>query len=142
MKRLVCSVLSGIALSSVLLTAGDSWGEEKKLYKVETKDIALKQGAKGEASFAIVLVEGAKIHPKAPFKCDVSASQGLALEKNKLGHADTKASSDHRHVQVPVSLTPKEKGPQSVQMDCSFYVCTKDICVRKEEAVKIKTSVQ
>lgn len=114
----------------------------KKLYSIKANQLKLQKGKTSPASFHILLQKGAKIHPKAPFRCKVSATAGLTLAKKKLGHKDTHTSKDKRNVKVPVKVTAQNKGAQTVKMNCSFFVCTKDICSRHQEKVKIATKVQ
>ncbi|MCK6510205.1 hypothetical protein L6R29_09595 [Myxococcota bacterium] len=109
------------------------------LYRVKPNASTLKAGSEGKASFSILLKAGAKVHPQAPFQCAVSSSAGLSVSKAKLGHKDKEIKE--KMVHVPVGVVAKGVGQQHVQMGCSFYICTKDICVRKEASVKIPVRV-
>ena len=113
----------------------------KSLYKIVKGKADLKKGKAGKVGFQIVLQKNAtKVHPQAPFKCKVSASAGIALAKKKLGHDDKKISKDKKQVDVAIGVTASKAG--NVVMDCSFFVCTKDICARTEEQVKIAAKVK
>lgn len=113
----------------------------KSLYKIVKTKAALKKGKAGKVGFKIVLNKNAtKVHPQAPFKCKVSASKGIALKKNLLGHDDKKISKDKKKVDVAIGVVAKNAG--KVTMNCSFFVCTKDICARTEEKIKIATKVK
>ncbi len=111
------------------------------LYTVKPNASTIQAGGKGKASFTILLKKGAKVHPQAPFQCAVSASAGLSVNKSKLGHKDKQILKDNKMVHVPVGVVAKGLGSQHVQMGCSFYICTKDICVRKKADVKIPVRV-
>ncbi|MCB9638991.1 MAG: hypothetical protein H6727_08835 [Myxococcales bacterium] len=115
--------------------------QANKLYSVKANEVKIKAGSKGQASFSIVLGKGAKVHPQAPFRCSVSASAGLAVEKKKLGHKDKQILKEKHLVRVPVGISAKSAGKQHVDMGCSFYICTKDICARKDAKVKIPVVV-
>lgn len=142
MKKVWISVvLSGIAM--LCMVAQVQATDAKELYKIESKATTLKKGQAGQAGFNIVLLKkDTKVHPQAPFQCSVSASEGLQLSKDKLGHDDKKISKDQKKVAVQVGVTAQHKGAKSVTMDCSFFVCTKDICVRTTEVVKVATNVK
>ncbi len=119
----------------------DPYREAKKLYKVQIPSVELKVGQKGQAAFVIALKKGAKVHSKAPFRCKLSATSSVKLEKNRLGHSDKIVSKDKKRVIVPAPITAISKGEAKVNFDCSFYICTKDICARTVEkvAVPVKT---
>lgn len=142
MKVFWGSVLCSMFTMFGLLTQAEA-NEVKSLYKIESKAATLKKGISGKAGFNIVLLKkGTKVHPQAPFTCSVSASKGLQVSKETLGHDDKKISKDMQKVAVAVGVTAQRKGDSSVKMDCSFFVCTKDICVRTTEVVKIATHVK
>ncbi len=112
----------------------------KTLYKITAKKVVLKKGKAGKAGFRIVLTKLAtKVHPQAPFRCKVSATSGISVKKTQLGHKDKKISKDMKEVSVDVGVVASKSG--NVVMDCSFFVCTKNICARTEEQVKIKASL-
>lgn len=152
MKRMLLAVAQVSLLAGVLVVFGckkqaqAAPKDPKSLYKIHHKAVSLKVGTKGNANFAIKLVSGAKIHPKAPFVCQVSATKGVKVEKKTLGHPDT-SSSRHKKtklmtVQVKAPISGTKKGGQKVKMDCAFFVCTKDICMRTTEKVTVATNVK
>lgn len=121
--------------------------DPKTLYKIKNKAIQLGKAKKsGKASFDIKLVKGAKVHPKAPFQCQLSASAGLTLSKKSLGHGDKKISKDKKTklvtVNVGTAVKVQAKGNQNVTMDCAFFVCTKDLCMRTTEKVTIASNIK
>ncbi|MBU47553.1 MAG: hypothetical protein CL920_02515 [Deltaproteobacteria bacterium] len=116
--------------------------KDKKLYQIKTDALTVAKGKKANAAFHIVLNKGAKVHPKAPFKCSVTSTKGLKVAKGTLRHPDTKTSKDKRDVKVPVGVTAVGGGQQTVNMACSFFICTAKICARTEEKVKIAAKVK
>lgn len=148
LARLGLLSLLALGLFSPAVFAGKA---KKKLYKIRTHKLSLKKGTSGKATFDIVLNKGAKVHPQAPFKCKVAASAGLSASKKVLKHKDTSncpskkcklKKGQKKFVKVPVGVTAKAAGSQSVKMDCSFFICTKDICARKTEKINIKGNVK
>lgn len=120
--------------------------DPKKLYKVKGNALKVTKGKKGSYGFKIKLVSGAKIHPKAPFQCQIATSAGLKATKKTLGHPDTKSSRDKKTKLMTVSVgsqvTATNGGKQHVKMDCSFFVCTKDLCMRTTEKVTIAGNIK
>jgi hypothetical protein len=114
----------------------------KKLYKIAVLPLSIARGEQGQAAFNVLTVAGAKVHPQAPFSCKISATPGFKLQKTELEYADTKVSKDERTLTVPVGITAQQTGDQRVTMDCSFFVCTDEICARTEEVVHIATNVR
>jgi len=111
--------------------------KKKKLYKIVPQKLELKD-SKGKAAFQIRLVTGAKVHPQAPFKCKLTPKKGLTVAKNKLGHKDKVIDKKNkRKVSVGVDVAATGKGKQAVDFKCSFFVCTKEICVRMKEKFTI-----
>lgn len=117
----------------------------KSLYKIAHKKLTVQKGKDGTAGFAIKLVKGSKVHPKAPFVCQVTSSAGLTVKKKTLKHPDTKSSRDKKTklmtVSVNAPIAAKATGKQNVKMDCAFFICTKDLCMRTTEKINIKGSV-
>ncbi len=114
----------------------------KTLYTIKAKNTSVKKGATVTAGFAILLTKtGTKVHPQAPFKCSVSTSKGVTAKKKKLGHDDKTVAKDGKSVDVGVDVTGTAVGNQQVTLDCSFFVCTKDICARTTEKINVTTKV-
>lgn len=139
-------VAAGAALALTVVSFGVTKAapvKVKTLYKIQSKALQLKKGKAAKAGFQIVLLKkGTKVHPQAPFRCKVSASKGLKLSKNKLGHDDKVIAKNKKQVTVQVGVVANATGKKSVQMNCSFFVCTKDICARTSEKVKIAANVK
>jgi len=112
------------------------------LYTVQPNKSSLAKGTKGKASFNINLFNGGEIHAQAPFKCMMTASSGLSISKKTLGHKDVIAAKDHKSVTLSVGIIAKQKGKQYVKFDCSFFICTKDICARHQEKIQSNIMVK
>lgn len=115
----------------------------KTLYKIETKNAETKKSKTASVGFSIILTKaGTKVHPQAPFRCTVTPSKGAKADKSKLGHDDKKVAKDKKSVAVAVGVKSDTAGSHTVTLDCSFFVCTKDICARTTEKVVAKATVK
>jgi hypothetical protein len=148
-QRKVSFMKTLLSITSVLLMgsflSASVYAEEvdlAKYYQITPKAAQMTKGSSTKASFEMSLKGGAKVHPQAPFQCKISTTAGLLSSKQKLGHKDKESTPDHKKVVVPVQITAKESGTQSVQMGCSFYICLKDICARRKADVKIDVTVK
>ncbi len=145
-KSIYFTMTFGIILLASLIGCKKSSAQAPKsknaLYSVQANNTTLTKGKTGQASFDINLYKGAEIHAKAPFKCQLQASDGLDLAKKTLGHADVTVAKNHKKALVSVKITAKKTGKQFVNFDCSFFVCTKDICARHHEKLHSTITVK
>lgn len=124
-------------------TATLAGAKKKKLYQVKSHALGtVKNGASASVRFDIVPGKGAKVHPKAPFKCRVSGSTtAVAPLKAKLGKKDL-TWGKKRVVTVTAPFKAQQAGTHQLKANCDFFICTKSICARRTEKVQFEVKVK
>src|SRR5690349_1046314 len=82
---------AAVVLGALAASAGPARAAEAvPRYDIETGDSTtqLKQGAAGKLVLVLRAKEGWHVDPRTPLKIDLSAPEGLKLEKTKLGKKD------------------------------------------------------
>ena len=100
----------------------------------------LKVGAEGGLSIVVRPKGDKKIHPQAPFEVTLKPSAGIKPAKGKLNRSDV-VDKGAKAPEVRTTLKATGKGPQSVEADVSFFICTDAWCQRMTDRVAVAINV-
>ena len=101
----------------------------------------LKPGASGVLVLAIVPLEKTHVHPQAPLKIALDATEGLSLGKTQLGHKDAvDPSAEGPRFEVP--FTASRAGKQEARAKVDFFICSDQWCVKQTRDVVVPVSVK
>ncbi len=90
---------------------------------------------------SIVPVQGTHVHPAAPLKIALSATPGLKLERDALGHKDAvDPKADGPRFEVPFSAA--QAGAQEVRAKVDFFICSDQWCVKQSRDVTVAVDVK
>ena len=101
---------------------------------------SVKAGDSGVFSLRIKPIKGYKVSREAPLKITLK-SEGLALKKTKLKQGDSKDRKSKDPI-FNVDFATEKPGDQAIGVKAVFFVCTEEICVRKQEKLDVKVSVK
>jgi len=126
-SRAACAFLGAAAvLAAGLVIAADEYGitEIKKAeYRVGVKHRAeIAVGSRAYARLYVVAGSGWKVNVKFPFKVDVTAPAGVALEKSSLKKDDAKVLDDHKAV-FKIPYTVSAAGSHELKAKVKLSVC-------------------
>ena len=112
-----------------------------KPYTLKTKGTTtqVKTGKNGSFALQIIPAKGFKVSREAPMKIKLK-SEGLKLEKSKLGQKDT-YDNKGEVAKFKVGFAAPSTGDQSVDTNAVFFICNENICVRKVEKFKVAINV-
>jgi hypothetical protein len=100
----------------------------------------LKVGADGPFSLVVRPKGDKKIHPQAPFEVTLRPSAGLKPAKGKLNRSDV-VDKGSKAPEVKTQLRATAKGPQQIEADVSFFICTDAWCQRMTDRVSVAVTV-
>jgi hypothetical protein len=123
--------------------AADVGAEAARSYRIETEGSTreLKPGASGVLVLAIVPLEKTHVHPQAPLKIALDATEGLSLGKTQLGHKDAvDPSAEGPRFKVP--FTASRAGKQEARAKVDFFICSDQWCVKQTRDVVVPVSVK
>jgi hypothetical protein len=139
-------VRTSTALVLGLLAAGaraddlDARAARSYAIDVSRSTTAAAVGEHGVLVVAIRCEPGVHVQPQAPLRMTVSASSGLALEKERLGWPDVRGGTESPEIEVPFTATAP--GAQAVRARLEFFVCSKHWCVGQDRDVVLPVAVQ
>jgi hypothetical protein len=141
--RALFLVLLPVILASGLASAAEPVSEAAKSYRIETEGTTrqLKAGAAGKLVLAIVPLNGAHVHPAAPLHIGLSATPGLKLSRDALGHQDAiDPKADGPRFEVP--FTASQAGGQEARVKVDFFICSDQWCVKQSRDVAVPVDVK
>jgi hypothetical protein len=129
-----------LILAAALTAPALALADGPKAYQVEAPAARVKAGAKGKATIHIQVKAGSHVSEEAPLKIALK-SDGLKLDKELLRTPDiVEGKGASPRFEVP--FTAAKPGAQSIEATMNFVVCTKELCERESETVKIPVSVE
>lgn len=137
--------LATLALAAALLGAAPAVraAEATPKYELETKGSTstLKRGEQGKLVVVIRAKDGWHVDPRTPLKIDVTAPEGLKLEKTRLGKKDAvDAKAESPRFEVP--FTAVAAGAHEAHAKVDFFVCSADACVKQVKDVAFPVTVR
>jgi hypothetical protein len=112
-------------------------------YRIDTEGTTrtVKTGAAGKLVLSIVPVAGTHVHPQAPLKIALSATPGLTLSKDRLGHKDAvDPKAEGPRFEVP--FTAAQAGAQEARAKVDFFICSDQWCVKQTRDVAVPVKVE
>jgi hypothetical protein len=81
------------------------------------------------------------VDPRAPLKVTLTATEGLRLEKEKLGQKDAvDPKAEMPRFEVP--FLAREKGKQEARAKLDFFLCSDQWCVKQTREVSVAVDVR
>jgi hypothetical protein len=144
MRVLLQATTLGLALAlAAAARAADPGADAAKSYRLETEGTTrqLPAGGKGKLVLSIVPSKGTHVHPDAPLKVALSASPGLSLSREQLGHADAvDPKAEGPSFEVP--FTALASGPQEAKAKVDFFICSDRWCVKQSRQLAVAIVVK
>jgi hypothetical protein len=142
-------VMTGAMWAQVRCANADPGDAAPVADEAEAKDFTVKvdapktvkAGAQGKLVLKIQPDADRKIDPRAPLKIQLAGSR-VELDKKELKAAD----ADEKESKAPsftVAFTAgKEPGAGEIKADLSFFICTKESCMKRKDTVTVAVSVE
>jgi len=128
-----------VVAMGILALAATAGADEAKKYEVKVTPATAKVGAKSTAKFQIDAAPGSHVSDEAPLKISLKA-EGLELGKDKLTTADiVEGKGASPKFEVPFTAT--KPGQDAIEAKATFIVCTKELCEREQEQIRIPVTV-
>jgi len=139
-RTLAVLVLLAAAAAGRAAEPGD---EAARSYRVTTEGSTAAVSAGGSGRIVISVEPLAKVHvdPRAPLKVTLTASDGLRLGKEKLGHQDAvDPKAEMPRFEVP--FVARAKGKQEARAKLDFFLCSDQWCVKQTREVAVAVDVR
>jgi hypothetical protein len=139
----LAGLLAALAVAAPGADAADVGQDAAKSYRIETTGttVEVPKGGAGKLVITIVALQGTHVHPAAPLKITLSASPGLKLSKDVLGHKDAlEPSAPTPRFEVPFTAT--DGGPQEARAKVDFFICSEQWCVKQARDVAVAVQVK
>ena len=123
--------------------AAEPGEEAARSYRVTTEGSTAAVNAGGSGRIVISVEPLAKVHvdPRAPLKVTLTASDGLRLGKEKLGHQDAvDPKAEMPRFEVP--FVARAKGKQEARAKLDFFLCSDQWCVKQTREVAVAVDVR
>jgi hypothetical protein len=137
--------LAALALLAAAATgrAAEPGDEAARSYRVTTEGstVAVKAGGSGRIVIAVEPLARVHVDPRAPLKVTLTATEGLRLEKEKLGQKDAvDPKAEMPRFEVP--FLAREKGKQEARAKLDFFLCSDQWCVKQTREVSVAVDVR
>jgi hypothetical protein len=137
--------LAALALLAAAATgrAAEPGDEAARSYRVTTEGstVAVKAGGSGRIVIAVEPLARVHVDPRAPLKVTLTATEGLRLEKEKLGQKDAvDPKAEMPRFEVP--FLAREKGTQEARAKLDFFLCSDQWCVKQTREVSVAVDVR
>ena len=123
--------------------AADAGQDAARSYRIETAGttVEVEQGGEGKMVVTILPLQGTHVNAEAPLKVALSATPGLKLSRDLLGHKDAQEPAGIvQRFEVPFTATGA--GPQEVRARVDFFICSEQWCVKQSRDVTVAINVQ
>ena len=127
------------AFALIILLAGSSQATDGT-YEVSKTDATLTPGAKGKASVTIAAKQGWHLNAQAPLTLKLLPTQGVDVDKAKLGRSDL-AQSNETSARFDIALTAAEPGKKTIECEAGFVLCQEDSCRPVREKLTLAVDV-
>jgi hypothetical protein len=131
------------ALVLASLAAPALAAEPSPRYEIDTSGSTsqVQQGGAGKLVLVLRAKEGWHVDPRTPLKIDLSAPDGLRLEKTRLGKKDAvDPKAESPRFEAP--FTAVAAGTQEARAKLDFFVCSAEACVKQVRDVAIPVTVK
>ena len=132
-----------LALAPAAAHAADAGQDAARSYRIDTAGttVELEKGGEGRLVLTILPLQGTHVNAEAPLKVALSATPGLKLSRDQLGHKDAQEPGGiAQRFEVPFTAT--DAGPQEARARLDFYICTEQWCVRQAREVAVAVHVK
>jgi hypothetical protein len=112
-------------------------------YAIETdgSTTALSRGERGKLVYVLRARNGWHVDPRTPLRIDLSAPDGLRLEKSRLGKADAiPPKSESPRFEAPFTAVASGRHDTTAKLD--FFVCSAEACVKQVRTVTLAVAVK
>jgi hypothetical protein len=132
---------SAVAFSAVIgLTIAESQAQAQPLHEVIAPPAAGRVGAKGRTAVTLTGKNGWHLNEQAPVTLKLTPSDGLAVDKAKLGRKDlVEDTKDRARFDIP--FTAQKEGRQTIEAEAAFVVCQEAACKPVKEKVTLAVQV-
>ncbi len=123
--------------------AAEAGADAAQSYRLDTEGTTrqLPAGGAGKLVVAIVPAKGTHVHPAAPLKITLSATPGLKLSREQLGHADAvDPKAEGPRFEVPFTATAA--GAQEARAKVDFFICSETWCVKQSRDLSVSVAVK
>ena len=123
--------------------AAEPGDEAARAYRISTEGSTASVQAGGSGRIVIAVEPVAKVHvdPRAPLKITLVATEGLRLEKEKLGQKDAvDPKAEMPRFEVP--FLARAKGKQEARAKLDFFLCSDQWCVKQTREVAVAVDVR
>ncbi|MFZ9888554.1 MAG: hypothetical protein ACO3JL_13735 [Myxococcota bacterium] len=146
MSNALLRLLAGAALLAAIVVraenapAKDRATREDYAFSTEGSVTSLPETTRGTLQFSLRALNGLKIHPEAPLELKFTSSDGLVVATPKLTRSDaTEPEPGLLRFEAPVDAT--RAGPQRVDVELSFFLCTENWCQRMTDRGTVAVEV-
>jgi hypothetical protein len=142
MRPLLLAALAVAALAGPA-RAAEPGADAANGYAIETdgSTTALARGERGKLVYVLRGKNGWHVDPRTPLKIELSAPEGLRLEKTRLTKADAiPPKSESPRFEAPFSAVAPGRHEATARLD--FFVCSADACVKQVRTVTIPVAVK
>ncbi|HVO21917.1 MAG TPA: hypothetical protein VMU15_21880 [Anaeromyxobacter sp.] len=132
-----------LALAPSAAGGADAGQDAARSYRIETAGttVEVEQGGEGKLVVAILPLQGTHVNAEAPLKIALSATPGLKLSRDLLGHKDAQDPAGIvQRFEVPFTATGT--GPQEARARVEFFICSEQWCVKQARDVAVAVHVK
>ena len=123
--------------------AADPAADAANGYAIDTAGSTQKlaPGARGKLVFTIHPRGSWHVDPRTPLRIDLSAPEGLKLDKERLGKKDAVTpKAEAPRFEAP--FTAVSAGTHEAKAKLDFFVCSADACVKQVREVSVPVTVR